>query len=215
MFEKTGVFVEKVVAVHDTPLRSILLFLEHHPAELIVLATHQFKEPVRWLKNLVAEPIGRASSEMTLLVPQGIEGFVSNRDGTVRLKRILIPIDHHPDPQRAIDAASALAGALDCVNCLFTLVHVGDPHHMPVANIPTHERWEWAKVICHGDVVKEILELEREHSVDLIVMTTQGHDGFLDALRGSMTEQVLRGGRWPLLAIPALRKDALETVRQQ
>ncbi len=215
VFEKTGVFIEKIMAVREPPVRSILHFLEQHPADLVVLATHQFKEPIRWLKNPVAEPIARESGEMTLFVPQGIEGFVSHRDGTVRLQRMLIPIDHHPDPQRAVDAASALADALDCIDCLFTLVHVGDPHDIPVVNIPTHERWEWEKVIRHGDVVKEILELAREDSVDLMVMTTQGHDGFLDALRGSTTERVLRGARCPLLAIPALRKDALDTVRQQ
>jgi nucleotide-binding universal stress UspA family protein len=207
VFEKTGVFVEKIVAVRETPLRSILNFLEQHPTDLVVLATHQFNEPVRWLRKPVAEPIARESGEMTLFVPQGIEGFVSHRDGTVRLKRILIPIDHRPSPQRAIDVASALAGALGCMDCLFTLVHVGDPHDVPVVDVPTHAGWEWEKVVRDGDVVKEVLELEREHSVDLIVMTTQGHDGFLDALRGSTTERVLRGARCPLLGIPDLRKD--------
>lgn len=79
---------------------------------------------------------------------------------------------------------------------------------MPVVNLPMHEGWEWENVIRHGDVVQEILALERERAVDLLVMTTQGHDGFLDALRGSTTERVLRGARCPLLAIPAQSKDA-------
>jgi nucleotide-binding universal stress UspA family protein len=34
-------------------------------------------------------------------------------------------------------------------------------------------------------------------------MTTDGRDGFLDGLRGSTTERVLRGGTVPVLAIPA------------
>jgi nucleotide-binding universal stress UspA family protein len=203
VFEKTGVFVEKVVAVHADPVFSILDFLKHHPSDLIVLATHQLKEPLRWIKQVVAEPIARQSGESTLFIPQGVKGFISPRDGTVRLQRILIPVDQHPSPQRAIDAAAALAHLLGCTTCQLTLVHVGSPHGMPVVDTPIQEGWRWETVIRQGDVVREILELARERSTDLMVMTTQGHDGFLDALRGSTTERVLRGAPCPLLAIPA------------
>ncbi len=42
-----------------------------------------------------------------------------------------------------------------------------------------------------------------EREVDLIVMATAGRDGFLDALRGSVTEQVLRRAPCPVLAVSA------------
>jgi nucleotide-binding universal stress UspA family protein len=83
-----------------------------------------------------------------------------------------------------------------------TLLHVGDPHDQPVVHTPTHEGWTWEHAGRHGEVVTEILTLAREHTVDLVVMATQGHDGWLDALRGSTTERVLRGVHCPLLAIP-------------
>ena len=35
--------------------------------------------------------------------------------------------------------------------------------------------------------------------MDLVVMASRGHDGFLDALRGSTTERVLRQVTCPLL----------------
>jgi nucleotide-binding universal stress UspA family protein len=54
-----------------------------------------------------------------------------------------------------------------------------------------------------GDVLDRIVQEEREWSPDLIALTTQGHVGFLDALRGSTTERVVRGARCPVLAIPA------------
>jgi nucleotide-binding universal stress UspA family protein len=186
-FEKTGILVEKVVAVHADPVVSILDFLRQHPSDLIVLATQQLKEPLRWIKQVVAEPIARQSGESTLFIPQGVKGFISHRDGTVCLQRILIPVDQHPSPQRAIDDAATVARLLGCTNCRLTLVHVGTPQSMPAVNTPPQEGWEWETVIRHGDVVKEILELARQHSTDLMVMTTQGHDGFLDALRGSTT----------------------------
>jgi nucleotide-binding universal stress UspA family protein len=37
---------------------------------------------------------------------------------------------------------------------------------------------------------------------DLVLMTTEGHDGFLDALRGSTTERVMRSVSCPMLAVP-------------
>jgi nucleotide-binding universal stress UspA family protein len=38
---------------------------------------------------------------------------------------------------------------------------------------------------------------------NLIAMPTAGHHGFLDAVRGSTTERVLRHAPCPVLAVPA------------
>jgi nucleotide-binding universal stress UspA family protein len=83
-----------------------------------------------------------------------------------------------------------------------TLLHVGDPHDWPVVHVPPYEGWTWEYVSRAGEVVTEILTVARAHAVDLVVMATQGHDGWLDALRGSTTERVLRRVRCPLLAVP-------------
>ena len=40
-------------------------------------------------------------------------------------------------------------------------------------------------------------------AANLIMMATAGHQGFLDALRGSTTERVLRHAPCPVLAVPA------------
>jgi nucleotide-binding universal stress UspA family protein len=50
--------------------------------------------------------------------------------------------------------------------------------------------------------VETILAVAGEQGADLIVMTTKGRHGFLDALRGSTTEQVLRHAWCPVLALP-------------
>jgi nucleotide-binding universal stress UspA family protein len=57
-------------------------------------------------------------------------------------------------------------------------------------------------VVRQGDVVGCILEEDAQWGADLLVLATQGHQGFLDALRGSTTERVVRGARCPVLAIP-------------
>jgi nucleotide-binding universal stress UspA family protein len=51
--------------------------------------------------------------------------------------------------------------------------------------------------------VDEILKAEANWRPDLMVLATQGHIGFLDALRGSTTERVLRGAHCPVLSVPA------------
>ena len=53
-----------------------------------------------------------------------------------------------------------------------------------------------------GPIVETIAATARELDADLIVMTTRGRHGFLDALRGSTTERVLAEAGCALLAIP-------------
>ena len=48
---------------------------------------------------------------------------------------------------------------------------------------------EYAEAI---QVLEEIVRAAREGAADLIMMTTEGRHGVLDALRGTVTEQVLR-----------------------
>ena len=57
-----------------------------------------------------------------------------------------------------------------------------------------------------GSVVETILGVADEIGADLIVMGTKGNQGFLDALRGTTSEQVLRKSMIPLLAVPERRR---------
>ena len=198
-----GIKVKKVVAQDKDPVKSVLGFLEHHPSELIVLATQQDKGRVQWLENSVAKPVARKSRQMTLFIPTGVEGFVSLQDGSVSLKNILIPVASVPKAQPAIQAAVRLAQRLNCPTGQFTLLHVGDDSEMPEVSCPELPGWEWTKLSQKGDITQVILQTARGMEADLIVMSTEGRQGFLDALRGSNSEQVLRQCGCPLLAIPA------------
>jgi nucleotide-binding universal stress UspA family protein len=60
------------------------------------------------------------------------------------------------------------------------------------------------EILRQGPLVETIVEVGDELRADLIVMATAGHKGFLDALRGSTTEGVLRKARRALLAAPAV-----------
>jgi nucleotide-binding universal stress UspA family protein len=80
---------------------------------------------------------------------------------------------------------------------------VGDDSEMPEVSCPELPGWEWTKLSQKGDITQVILQTARGMEADLIVMSTEGRQGFLDALRGSNSEQVLRQCACPLLTIPA------------
>ena len=83
------------------------------------------------------------------------------------------------------------------------MLHVGENGPLPDIVTPEVAGWTWHKLTKQGHVIEAILETARQADVDLIVMSTDGRSGFLDALRGSHSERVLRHAPCPLLAIPA------------
>jgi len=194
-----GIDVRKVIERDADPVESVLHYLDDHAAELIVLASHHHG----WLHKSVSEPVARKSGQMTLFVPAGTRGFVSLEDGSVSLQNILIPIDAHPRPQAAVTAAARLVNQLRRESGTFTVLHVGDKKAMPAVTVPAVPGWQWRKETQPGDITDGIVEAARKCHADLIVMGTEGHHGFLDALRGSHSERVLRQAPCPLLAIPA------------
>lgn len=198
-----GINVRKVVTKDNDPVKSVLGFLEQHTTDLMVLATHQNKGRGLWQEKSVAQPLARKSRQMTLFVPAGVKGFVSFQDGVVSLKNIVIPVAQIPNAQPAIQAAVRFAQALDCTTGRFTVVHVGDGSSMPEFDCPELPGWEWTRLSREGDIIEVILQTARAKEADLIVMSTEGHHGFLDALRDSHSEKVLQQCACPLLAIPA------------
>jgi len=194
-----GIDVAKVIGRGSDPVKGVLGYIEQHDVDLIVLATHH--HGLDWLYHSISEPVARKSAEMTLFVPAGAPGFISLADGSVSLRNILIPIAATPRPQPAIAGAARVIHQLKCENGKVTLLHVGDSG--PAVVTPDLAGWTWQRMTKQGSVIDVILETAGETSADLIVMSTDGRNGFLDALRGSHSERVLRHAPCPLLAIPA------------
>ena len=199
---KTGIRIGKIFGVDADPVYSVLEYLKMHPTELIVLATHQRTGIGRLFHKATAEPIARGSGEMTLFLPEGVEGFVSRASGAVVLPRILVPVDRAPAPQSAVNAVTALLEGLGCAKATVTLLYVGEERDVPRVRITERPGWHWAQVARRGEPVEEIIRAADERAAVLIAMTTAGHHGFLDAFRGSTTERVLRRASCPVLAVP-------------
>jgi nucleotide-binding universal stress UspA family protein len=195
--------VNTVVANSRDPVKAVLRYVEEHIVDLIVLATHQHEGRAVWMSRSVASPIARRADQMTLLIPQGSAGFVSAADGSVSLKNVLIPVAESPGPQPAIEAGARFAARLGFPGGTFTLLHVGEAAAMPVVQTPEVAGWEWKRMTRTGDVIHGIADAAREIEAGLVVMSTDGRNGFLDALRGSHSERVLRQVPAPLLTVPA------------
>ena len=114
----------------------------------------------------------------------------------MHLQTILAPIAHDPRPLRALHTLQTLTEGLD-VNVDF--VHVG-------ADVPNLLDATGAALSVRqidGPVIEGILSEAAATRASLIAMPTAGHQGFLDALRGSTTERVVAQASCPVLAVPA------------
>jgi nucleotide-binding universal stress UspA family protein len=197
-----GIKVAKVLKLSKDPVKSCLGFLKENPTDLIVLAVRQHEGRMRWLGKSVGKPIARMAGQMTLLTPHGVEGFVSRQDGSISLRNILIPVTIKPRPQPSVESAARLIHKLQLPAGIVTLLHVGPTAEMPSLKLPEDTDWAWKRVAKVGETTDVILQTATELHTDLIIMTTDGPEGFLDALRGTTSERVLRKARCPVANLP-------------
>lgn len=198
---KLGVNISKSAAKGVETATAVLDHVEARDADLIVMATHRREGVDRWLHQSLAERVSNHTDAASLFVPYGVNGFVDMETGAVSLKRVLIPVDAHPDPQPVVEAVSQLVEAICIDRVEIHFLHIGDPAQMPSPSLPGNEKCRWQWETRAGNVVDTICDFAAEIDADLIAMTTNGHDGFLDAVRGSTTERVLQNCKCPVLSM--------------
>lgn len=203
VFEQLGVKIRKSVSSGITARSAILNYLESDPVDLVVLATGGREGLPRWLSRSKAEAIAQVSNTITLFVPSEAKSFIHLEDGDISLKCILVPIDREPSANVAIIYATRAAQALG-VNTIveIILLHVGTDDTVLDLDLPENSAWKFKKEVRTGDPVEEIINVAHQFSADAIFMATAGHEGILDAMRGSTTEQIVRKAPCPLAAIP-------------
>jgi len=198
VFTRLGLIWQNVTLDPQDPVQGIVRFLDENVCDLVVLATHGREGLDRWLQGSVAGAVFRQSAVATLFVPRGARGFVDPVSGDIRLKRVLVPVDRAPPPERAVETARGFGALLAGGHVTLQLLHVG-------ASAPAlrDASAEDAITIRHGNAVQTILDAATEYDADLIAMPTAGRHGILDALRGSTTERVICQAPCPVLAVPA------------
>jgi nucleotide-binding universal stress UspA family protein len=204
-----GLSVSKVISPNRDPVRACLEFFEVNEVDLIVLSVHQRDGLMRWLGPMVGERIAAGAKQNTLFIPAGSKGFVSSKDGSVNLRNILVPIVKKPRPEASIRFVQLLIESLGLTSGVVTLLHVGTSETLPFVKHPIDGRWIWNRVCFEGDRTESILQTAKSTNADLIVMTTDGPDRFLDGLRGTTSERVLRKANCPVVVIPIESSNSL------
>ena len=199
VFEKLAIRVMKVARAGSNPVQASIEHIAQQNPDLIVLATRGRYGLPLWLKPSIAQSIARRTRAMTLFVPRGCRSIVS-MNGLIQLRSILIPVDHEPDAQEAAIRAFRAAEAFGDEPVEASILHVNG-NTAPKLHLPEGRACEWKEIRRTGDVVDAILAAAQK--TDLIVMATEGRHGFVDAMRGSVTERVVRGAPCPVLAVPA------------
>ena len=203
VFDRLGIKVEKVETHTRSVVGGIANFglIHKHEIDMLVLSTAGREGIPRWLEPSKAERIARDIRVPALFVPRQSQ-MINPTDGHMNLANILIPVDHSPNPQYAIDYAVKLLEDMNVTSCNLQLLHVGKDISFPNVETPTSDEITCEKISVSGDTVQAILSTAINQKSSLIIMATHGHDGFLDALRGSTSERVLRDAACPVLALP-------------
>jgi len=180
--------------------------LSAHPPSLLVLATSARDGWQRFTTENVAEPLVRAGRVPSLVLPHGAPPLVDEATGLIRLRRVLMPVAVRPSAARARALVDGLA-ALSDGTTLVREVSIGEAEPPPFRAGPPPRGMSVDKErISHAaSVVDTVLAQVDELKPDLVVLTSRGHDGPLDALFGSTAEQVLRRSGVAVLVVPAAR----------
>jgi len=184
----------------DLPSELVVRAHEHAP-DLLIMGTSGRVGLERMLHPSVAEPVARSWGGPTLIVPAKGRKVVGD-DGTLNLRKVLIPIDASAPPQRLVQQLVRLLDGLQVGHVEFVLVHIGELTDIPDFDLPERADWLWRSELFDGSVVETILQLAEVEDADLIAMSTHGHDSLLDALRGSTTERVLRRAPCAVFVVP-------------
>ena len=201
--DNLGLEVDSADIRWQNPAEGIVGFLGQHSADLVVFATHGRDGLERWMKGSVSEAVLRRLAIPALFVTLGARGFVSQVNGDIQLRRVLIPVDVSPPADETVETVLGFIRLLGVESIMLHLLHIG--HTVPPLRATLSDGTRLPPVILRsGNVVQSIVDAAIEFDVDLIGMPTAGHHGVLDALRGSTTERVIRHAPCPVLAIPVL-----------
>lgn len=201
----------RVEVLRGDPAQEIVRHARASGQELVVMTTHGRTGLARLARGSVAEQVLRTSEVPLLLCnPHGLDA------GEQRFRQLLVPTDCSYAAESVLPAVERVAAANDALVTLLVVEPRGvtepptpllagglwDPVALERALAPTVDRLERAGLrvdttSAAGDVAAEILRAAG--STDLLAMATHGWSGAARWWFGSVTEQVLRQARCPLL----------------
>jgi len=165
--------------------------------QLVVAGTHARHGLSALLHASVGEAIARNVGVPTLIVQNHGPGFVDAATGGFRLRRVLVPAGTRAEALAGLAAARALLGLARLTEVELVVVHASaDGDDFELSDLPVTVSQ------TRGELEGVVVAAASERGAGLIVMVSRGHNGVLDALRGSHTERVIRDAGCPVLSVP-------------
>ncbi len=204
-----------------SPYDAILNYASEEDIDLIVMATSGKTGLNYVLLGSVTEKVVEYADLPVLVVNERERDFV-DQEGKMLLRRILYPTDFSPASRKAASIALHMAQE---AGADILLTNVIEAHKHDVELIPPDaakadenlapklDLLQREARLLFGDQVPVRLRLgrgpvpntlvatAREDAADLIVLSSQGEDSFVDRLLGSVAERLLRLAPCPMLVV--------------
>lgn len=209
--ERAGLAVEPHLRTGAAPGEAIVACARGVAPDLIAISSHGRSGVMRLVLGSVAEHVLRHAEHPLLLV-------TPRTDAPGPVGKILVPLDGSERSAAILPLVERFAAAEKAGVVLVRAIW--DPATRPVMAAaftpewvvgtlePWKERLERAGLQVEakgafGAAGREIPAVAEEVGAGLIAMATRGHEGLVRLLDGSVSEQVLRHARLPLLVVRA------------
>jgi nucleotide-binding universal stress UspA family protein len=151
-----------------------------------------------WGQDL-ADHLAQSYRQTTLFVPRQARPFVNVATGIVKLENILVPVAESPRAEAGLELLRKMLAAFPSETPKVTGFHAGAA--FPFVSASWLEGLSWREMVREGPVASTIVKAANDIRADLVVMTTNGRDTLSQRIIGSVTEQVLRAVKCPVLAV--------------
>lgn len=201
--DKLGLGVKKMAMRDEDAYNGMVDYLRKHPTDLLVMATEARRGLSRLKRSSVAQAVAFSTHSRALLLPSGADNLVDRESGGRSLSKAMFVYDHEPDPRPALTWLNSWLPVLG-KQVEIHMLYIGDEDDAPDIALPRHPQLKWTRVAREGQPLQTVLEYADELNAGLIVMMNQRNRGFLARLHGTLSEQVLRRAKRPMLLMPEL-----------
>lgn len=207
---ESGGFRTKVFVRAGGAAETVLGLVAEARASLLAVATHGRTGAQRLVLGSVAETLLR-STPVPVLAVRPFWTYELQPEGGVEsepIRTILMPVGSGGQSLCVMPAAVEMARLF---KARVMILHARSPGHDDVSDASIteiagrfrKEGVEATTLVEPGNPVDTILEACRSRAVDLAVLSTHGRGGLSRLVLGSVTEEVLRQARVPLLVVRA------------
>jgi nucleotide-binding universal stress UspA family protein len=166
----------------------------------------------------VAEKVLKKASTPVLIAHP-----LENESSPPRIRRIVVPLDGSHRASTIIPVVASLAKVTQASIALVTVVSATGKNELPVEVLSQNMFRQQKELenqglavelaVPFGDPARETLSFAELNHADLVAIATHGRSGLERFLKGSVTEDILRKTRMPLLVVRTDRIEKEHPVR--